>query len=499
MSLTKPLVFVIALCSSAVLAAQSAPPPAAGSDARGQSFKPDGRPQLSPIGAGPDSPASKAARHCDGCPARRPGRAFLEATAINGAYGLANLVRGQVTARVTPTTWWRNLESGWVWDLDQFLVNQIGHPYQGAQYFSAGRANGLGFYESAAVAAFGSGTWEYFGETNHPSLNDFINTTMGGVALGEMLHRTAWLVRDPRATGRRRRWREVAAAAIDPVTGLNRLMTDDASRLAGLPDGSATRMGGVASMGILRRGNNVSSRPTTIEPFLQVDLTYGDTEVGRSRTPFDAFGVRFMAGGGGALSEARVRGRLLGEPMLNDRMQLSLVQSYHYLGNEAYRFGAQAFEAHLGGRRAVSSQLTLTLVGWGGITVLGAIDSRPFTPASAPADDREPARQGVSEGSRNYDYGPGTTFGASATLLRSDQPLVTAQYEGRTLYSLDGVRANHVLQRGRVDVMVPVRGRLGVGATGEFFDRHSFYQDAAETIRRYSFPQARLYLTWRLP
>lgn len=500
MSLTRPVTFVIALCSSAVLAAQPAPAPTADGDARGQSSKRQERPQISPVGEGVDSPASEAVRHCDGCPARRPGRAFLEATAINVGYGLGNLVRGQVTARVTPTTWWRNLESGWVWDLDQFLVNQIGHPYQGAQYFSAGRANGLGFYESAAVAAFGSGTWEYFGETNHPSLNDFINTIMGGVALGEMLHRTAWLVRDPRATGRSRRWREVAAAAIDPVTGLNRLMTDDASRLAGPPDGSATRMGGVASMGILRRGNNVSSSPTTVDPFLQVDLTYGDTEVGRSRTPFDAFGVRFMAGGGGALSEARVKGRLLGEPMLNDRVRLSLVQSYDYLGNQAYSFGAQAFEAHLGGRRAVSSHLTLALVGWGGVTVLGAIDSRPLIPAaSPPAGDRDPAGRGVSEGPRDYDYGPGTTFGASATLLRNDQPFVTAQYEGRTLYSLDGVRANHVLQRGRVDVMVPVRGRLGVGATGEFFDRHSFYQDAAETIRRYSFPQARLYLTWRLP
>lgn len=186
--------------------------------------------------------------------------------------------------------------------------------------------------------------------------------------------------------------------------------------------------------------------------------------------------------------------------MLNNRMQLSLVQSYHYLGNEAYRFGAQAFEAHLGGRLAVSSQLTLAVVGWGGVTVLGAIDSRPLTPAaSPPASDREPAGQGVSEGPRNYDYGPGTTFGASATLLRHDQPFVAAQYEGRTLYSLDGVRANHVLQRGRLDVTVPVRGRLGVGVTGEFFDRHSFYQDAAETIRRFSFPQARLSLTWRVP
>ena len=126
-------------------------------------------------------------------------------------YGIANLARGQVTARVTPKTWWHNMEQGWVWDLDDFVVNQVGHPYQGSNYFNTGRANGLSFYESAAVTAFGSATWEYFGETNHASLNDLINTTLGGIALGEMFHRAAWLVRDTRATGSGRMWNEIGA------------------------------------------------------------------------------------------------------------------------------------------------------------------------------------------------------------------------------------------------------------------------------------------------
>jgi hypothetical protein len=148
-------------------------------------------------------------------------------------YGLANLVRGQVTARVTPKTWWDNMEQGWVWDLDDFTVNQVGHPYQGNNYFTTGRANGLSFYESAAVAAFGSATWEYFGETNHASLNDFINTTLGGIALGEMLHRSAWLLRDTRASGKGRLWREIGATVVDPITGANRF-------LRGMPRASPT-------------------------------------------------------------------------------------------------------------------------------------------------------------------------------------------------------------------------------------------------------------------
>ena len=156
--------------------------------------------------AGQDQPPSGSVdrRACEGCPPRSVGKALLHATIINGAYEAANLIRGQVTARITPKTWWANMEQGWVWDLDDFLVNQVGHPYQGNNYFNAGRSNGLSFYESAAVTAFGSGTWEYFGETNKPSLNDFINTTLGGIALGEMFHRAGWLVRNTRATGRGR-------------------------------------------------------------------------------------------------------------------------------------------------------------------------------------------------------------------------------------------------------------------------------------------------------
>ena len=174
-------------------------------------------------------------RACEGCPRRSVGRAFFQTTMINVFYEAANLIRGQDTAKITPKTWWDNMAQGWVWDLDDFVVNQVGHPYQGNNYFTSGRSNGLSFYESAALTAFGSSTWEYFGETNLASVNDFINTTLGGIALGEMFYRAAWLVRDTRATGRGRLWREIGATVLDPVTGYNRFRTGDATRVYDKP------------------------------------------------------------------------------------------------------------------------------------------------------------------------------------------------------------------------------------------------------------------------
>src|SRR5215203_68355 len=208
-------------------------------------------------------------RACEGCPPRSVGRALFQTTVVNVFYGVANLVRGQVTARITPKTWWANMEQGWVWDLDDFVVNQIGHPYQGNNYFNTGRANGLSFYESAAVAAFGSATWEYYGETNHPSLNDLINTTLGGIALGEMFHRAGWLIRNTHATGHGRLWNEIGAMALDPVTGANRFLTGDASRVADKPpDQAPSSIGGFFSAGALWRGTNTSWIESAGKPFV---------------------------------------------------------------------------------------------------------------------------------------------------------------------------------------------------------------------------------------
>ena len=446
-------------------------------------------------------PWAAEGRACEGCPKRRVGAAFWQTTAINGVYELANLVRGQVTAHITPKTWWANMQQGWVWDLDDFAVNQIGHPYQGSNYFNTGRANGLSFYESAAVTAFGSATWEYYGETNHPSLNDFINTTLGGIALGEMFHRAGWLVRDTRATGKSRLWSEIGATIVDPVTGVNRFISGDASRVSDKPpDMVPSALTNFASFGALWRGTQDNAFDGDTQLFLELDAVYGTPNEGESRIPYDAFGVRLRFGGGSAFSEASVRGRLFGQPFKNEALQFSIIQSYEYQSNDAYATGSQSFETALGWTHAFSPRTAMRLMGWGGFTVLGAVDSLPADLEEKP-EEEEPesdAGQGVSEGPRFYDYGPGANFGTRATLLRDNRQLVVFFYEGRHLYSLDGVRANHFLQRSRLDVLMPIRGSLGFGVTGEYFDRRTYYKDAEPSKRTYHYPQVRAYFTWGL-
>jgi hypothetical protein len=437
-------------------------------------------------------------RACDGCPPRRIGMSLLQVTGINVMYEIANLARGQVTARITPKSWWENMQQGWVWDLDDFTVNQIGHPYQGNNYFNAGRANGLNFYESAAVTAFGSATWEFFGETNHASLNDFINTTLGGITLGEMFHRAGWLIRNTEATGKPRLWSEIGATALDPITGLNRFVSGDASRVSAKPpEFVPSSLAGVASAGVLWRGSQSSAFTGPGDPFLEVDLYYGDTNTGRSREPYDAFWLRMRFGGGSAFSEARVRGRLFGRPIRKGALQFSVIQTYNYQNNDAYSTGSQAIDAALGTTLALSKRTSLWLLGWGGLTVLGAVDSLPLGLTEKPEEEEPSAGQGVSEGPRFYDYGPGSDFGGLARLVRDGRDVALFFYVGRQIYSLDGVRANHFLQHARIDLLFPLRGPLGLGVSGEYFDRRSYYQDPENTKQRYHYPQLRAYFTWR--
>jgi hypothetical protein len=209
--------------------------------------------------------------------------------------------------------------------------------------------------------------------------------------------------------------------------------------------------------------------------------------------------VLLRFGGGGALSEAKVRGRLLGQPYRDNRFQLNVTQAYDFAKNSAYQFGAQSFNVNGAYTGRLSERVSVWMIGWGGLTVLGAVDSIPLE-GKGPEDEKpagEGAGQGVSEGPRYYDYGPGSDFGARALLAHDGHPIIDFLYETHHLYSLDGVRANHFLQQLRLDLLAPLRGPLGVGFAAEYFDRRTYYAYTGSETRKYHYPQVRVYLAWR--
>jgi hypothetical protein len=106
-----------------------------------------------------------------------------------------------------------NFTSPWDWDGDEYFTNQFLHPYHGSFYHASARSNGFTFYESLLFDAFGSASWELIFETNAPSINDLISTSIGGASLGEIFHRLYLEIPSP------------FAVLISPADALNGLIT----------------------------------------------------------------------------------------------------------------------------------------------------------------------------------------------------------------------------------------------------------------------------------
>ena len=121
--------------------------------------------------------------------------------------------------------------------------------------------------------------------------------------------------------------------------------------------------------------------------------------------------------------------------------------------------------------------------------MLGAVNTDVIEEPDEPEDEHS-----VIPTSRDYDYGPGSNAAAAFNLFHRGRPLFRAEYQLHHLHIIDGTRANYLLQRFRMDLNVPLRGRLGVGATGDYLRRQTFYQNGTKS--RLRFPEIRVFLSW---
>jgi hypothetical protein len=426
------------------------------------------------------------ARRCEGCPRRSLGRPYLESLALVVLYNGINHARGHETARVGPRSWWANLKSGFEWDTNPWFVNQFGHPYQGSDYFTSGRAHGLSFWEASSVAAFGSATWEYFAENNRASLNDLVNTTLGGITLGEIRHRTAWLIRNPSLEGKGRKKRELIAAAIDPLGFLARTFSGDVNKVSRTPANLIpSRLGTGGAMGVMWQGTSVRDSETQGRPFVDLDLEYGDVRSGASRTPFEAFTLSFSSAGS-QLTQAAVRGRLYSRQAFT-RLQFSIFQTYDFNVNRAFFFGGQGFEFEVAARFALTPGTTLRMAGTTGANVLGAVDTLIAAPAGVTLSPDLLKR-------RSYDYGAGGRGGWLIQVLRQRRSLFSLGYHFDQISVVDGARSNHVVQYLYADARLPLGRTLSLGATAATFFRKVYV--FPDGLRSDHSPAYRVFLAW---
>jgi hypothetical protein len=339
---------------------------------------------------------------------KRPWIAALEILApINvGVWAVDRYIYKRDYARISWSSWKRNLRSEWIWCPDPLSASFFGHPYHGSQFFNTARSLGLSFWESMPYAAGGYLMWGYFFENDPPSINDQIMTTLGGIQLGEIEFRLSSLVLDDTASGGERTWREIVAFLIDPIRGFNRLI--GASTTSPADSELREPLHGTLSFA----GKLVSEAPglsgLRFGSGLDFDLTYGigDGEIS-SRRPFDLIlmngGVRW--GPHQSHLDVETGALWFGKDFGGEggpRHVLGIFQFYNYDNNEIVRFGGMSVTGGLVSLFPMRGGAELkTSVQLGGLLLGGA--TNPY----------------VLVEQRNYNYGSGLAAKVQAWLSHS--------------------------------------------------------------------------------
>jgi hypothetical protein len=275
----------------------------------------------------------------------------------------------------------RNLHRSWVYDNDPYTVNQVGHPYQGSMYFGFARSAGLNFWESLGYTFAGSAVWEIAGETTPPSKNDQITTGIGGAFLGESLYRMANLVLE-KGGGLSPQWRELAAAAIQPSTGFNRVAFGNKYDAIWSSHNAAyySRLA-LGVTGTVQNGQGTSTSLKRTEGVLDFSLDYGlPGQPGyKYERPFDYFTFQATLSTGNGFENLMTKGLLFGKDYGSGNRYKGvwgLYGSYDYISPQIFRVASTALSLGTTGEWRMSDTVALqgTVMGGAGYASVGTIN-----------------------------------------------------------------------------------------------------------------------------
>lgn len=405
---------------------------------------------------------------------------------INDAFDVTEEGDSIYWSRISPSTMLKNLQRGWVWDDNAFINNQFAHPYHGSTYYNAARSNGYSYWESAAFTISGSWMWEFLMETHPPAPNDWATTSLGGIALGEMLYRFSSLVLDNRATGSGRTWREIAVVPMSPVRAVNRAISGQTGRVTENPaDWRTPLLRARFDLGVRRVTDSVRIENDDFREnfaIFDAEIDYGDPHDVDIERPFDFFEVRasLVSNENKPLTSLFVRGLLTRKDWHNsDRsdLRLGVMHRYTYLNSRFLETGNQAFSADLMWRRHLGRSWQVRAdVNLQGI-VLGAISSEYADVVG-----------------RTYDYGPGGGVGLLVTFEQARRELIRLSYNTWFIHTVNGAEGDHFASIATLQGVVPIWGPLGIGAEVGVVQRNSLYSSFEDTTQRTEF--GKLFLSW---
>lgn len=397
----------------------------------------------------------------------RPHRFWLAAgelaLGVVGVWVYDRYIADEEFARISWHTVSENFKAGFGFDSDDFDTNQSYHPYQGSLFFEAGRSNGYTYWESGLFALAGSFIWECCMENDRPSINDLVNTTLGGMTRGEVQHRLSIMVLDNTATGGERFWREVGGAILNPIGAITRLVEGDVGRV--YPNPEERYPSGFAIL--LDVGyRHVEEAEYESQALINVDARYGDPFAGDLDKPFDSFWAAMDLDfpNHQPITRFEERGILKGwdlnERSAQARHLFQITQDYEYFNNAAEVFGAQMFSAGVLSRYDLGK----------GVYAAAELDISAIPLAGVKTINFENPATG-----RNYDYGPGGGVRGGARVYLGGREFANVGYGVAWIATVNGFSNNNTLQFFRASLTVPVGGPFGVGGGYRWYSRKTSY------------------------
>lgn len=357
-----------------------------------------------------------------------------------------------------------NFKTGFVWDNDLFVTNQFSHPYHGSLYFNSARSSGYTFWESVPFTFGGSLMWETMMETDPPQGNDLINTTMGGIMLGEITHRLSSLILDESTYGFNRLTRELFGAIINPPRGFNRLLRGETNRHTKTNINDVFPLKSRINIGYANVDRRKKYNINKDNALAELVLMYSKDLLSPSFKPFDIFRLKLgidAQKGEEPSSWVDVYGILYGKNIAkikNKSLIFGIFQDFDFYSNSIYKLGSQSAGLGLIINTPLGKNISFSANIHNNLIILSALNS-------------------IYRGGelRDYDFLMGDKVLAEG-ILDAGPFSLQLEYKFYWMKSVNGIDGKHTMGFLNPKLFVKVFKGFGAGAEFIYYHRHSVYK-----------------------
>ena len=390
-----------------------------------------------------------------------------------------------------------NWRHAFVWDNDQFSTNLFAHPYHGNLYFNSARSAGLSFWESAPYSLGGSLMWEFCGEVEPPAINDLMATTLGGICIGEVMHRVSELVLDNGTRGFNRFLREAAATIINPMGGFNRIISGDAWRVdrqrRRYYDKENLPIDFSISTGVRYLSDDGGMFRGEFNPYVNFYLEYGDLMDTDRKQPFDFFNLETTFGLSAnqpLINQLHILGRLWGKELpTNSDMtaEIGIFQHFNYYDSKPVKNGTSLTPYRISEAAGFGPGFILTFPQVG---ALRSLQQRVFLSGILLGGTKSDYYNVID---RDYNMGSGFSvktktqmefrnFGRYIMKVNYYRIFTWKGYEGKDLEHIDPLYLNAQGDKGNAELAevtglweFDFKGALSASVGSSYFFRHTRY------------------------